>query len=216
MSLQNQLNALKERLERSIPPEALAIMHGATADLQASGQESRIVGNGATLPPFELPDQEGKVISSSGLIESGPLVLTFYRGLWCPYCNIDLAAMKAVHETLQTHGGQLLAISPELPAYSRQIIAKQKLPFPILHDHGNGYAAQLGLRFPYPADLKRLYQDGFGIDLTAYHGDDSWTLPMPARYLIDQAGIIRFAEAKADYTDRPDPAPMLALLDGLA
>ena len=130
----------------------------------------------------------------------------------CPYCNADLANLKHIAPTVQEAGGTMVAISPELPEYSREIISKQRLPFSILSDAGNEIAAKFGLRFSLPEDLKALYRDTFNIDLEEFSGDPSWTLPMPARFLVDSAGIIRYAESSADYTQRPDPDDLIGVL----
>ena len=120
--------------------------------------------------------------------------------------------MASVQDHIEQHGGQLLGTSPQTPRFSQQVRAKNKIAFPILTDFGNGLAAQLGLRFRLPDPLLQLYRDSFNIDLPSYHDEDSWTLPMPARYVIDQQGVIRYAEASADYTQRPEPEALIAAL----
>jgi peroxiredoxin len=104
-----------------------------------------------------------------------------------------------------------VAISPQLEIYNRELIEERKLTFPILSDPGNEVAQQYGLRFKFPKDLKQVFLQ-FGIKLHEFNGDDSWTLPLPARLIIDQDGIIRYAEINADYTVRPDPEETIAAL----
>lgn len=215
MSLQAQLEAIRSGLEARIPQPALDIMHQATDDLIASGMEDQITPVGASFPVFSLPNHEGVLVESADLFATGPTVITFYRGLWCPYCNADLAYIGAQQATIEAAGAQLIAISPQLATYSQQVRAKNKLAFPILSDAKNELAAQLGLRFRLPDDLLSLYRDSFGIDLPAFHGDDSWTLPMPARFVVDQKGLIHYAEASADYTKRPDPDALLDVVKKL-
>ena len=108
-------------------------------------------------------------------------------------------------------GAKLVAISPQLPEFSRKLIAQQNLSFDLLSDPGNRVAKSYGLVFSFPEDLKNLYLK-FGIDIAKHNGDDSWTLPMPARLIIDQSGIIRYAEINPDYTERPEPEDTLTAL----
>lgn len=109
---------------------------------------------------------------------------------------------------LKNLGATLVALSPQLPEHSLSIIEKNKLSFDILRDAGNVYTAKLGLRFPLPAELPPIYR-GFGIDLPVCNGEDSWTLPMPARLVIDRSGVVRAVDADPDYTVRPEPQKAL-------
>ena len=146
---------------------------------------------------------------SSDLLSRGPIVLTFYRGFWCPACNEDLANLKQYKDEIVAAGGTLLAVSPELPKFSKKIIGIQKLNFDILHDQGNRLADQYHLKFSLGAELKELYRDKFSINLKAYNGDDEWALPMPARFLIGQDGILRYSECTADHMERPEPEDLM-------
>ena len=112
--------------------------------------------------------------------------------------------MQQVVGTLKEHGATIVAITPQLAEASRSLIEKQAIGFDLLSDPGNAYAAQLGLRFKLPDDLKAVYL-GFGNDLAVRNGEDSWTLPMPGRFVIDRRGIVRAADADPDYEHRPEP-----------
>lgn len=215
MTFQERLAGLKQRIEGSMPQEYLDIMHGATAELEDSGIQDKVLKTGDMSPAFSLPDENGQSVSSADLLTKGPLVITFYRGLWCPYCNADLANLKHIVPDVEAAGATMIAISPELPEYSAEIIRKQNLPYSILSDAGNETAAAFGLRFSLPDALKKLYRDTFGIDLEKFSGDPSWTLPMPARFLIDSEGVIRYAESSPDYTKRPDPDALIKVLETL-
>ena len=116
--------------------------------------------------------------------------------------------MQDIVATLKAHGATLLAISPELPAHNQKVIETHKLGFDIVSDPGNAYTAKLGLRFELPPEIKAIYQ-GFGLDLPAFNGDGSWTLPMPARMVIDSRGIVRATDVDPDYTVRPEPQKTL-------
>ena len=212
MSLQDKLDAFRADFEgKKAPPEVVAIMHKATADLIASGQADRALKAGARAPEFALPDGHGVLMRSADLLGRGPLVLTFYRGIWCPYCNMDLQAIEAVAGEIRALGASLLAISPQTAPNRRKSERENALSFPILNDHGNAVANFFGLRFRLPEDLIALYK-GFGNDLTIGNGEDSWTLPMPARYVIGTDGVIAYADVNPDYTRRPDPSELVPVL----
>jgi peroxiredoxin len=205
MSLQERLDAFKADFETTkAPPEAVAVMRRATAELVASGQADRTLKAGDRAPPFTLPDTEGTQVSAAALLAAGPLVLTFYRGVWCPYCNMDLQAMEGAAEAIRKLGASVVAISPQTPPNSRRSRRENNLSFPILADSGGEVADAFGLRFRLPNDLIQLY-NGFGVDLPNINGEPSWTLPMPARYVIGTDGVIAYSEINPDYTRRPDP-----------
>ena len=212
MSLQDKLDAFKADFEgKKAPPEVVAVMHKATADLIASGQAARTLKVGARAPIFALPNAHGELVRSADLLARGPLVLTFYRGIWCPYCNMDLQAIEAAAEEIRALGASLVAISPQTAPNRRRSEKENGLSFPILSDHRNSVANEFGLRFRLPDDLIAVYK-GFGNDLTVGNGEDSWTLPMPARYVIAADGVIAYAEVNPDYTRRPDPSELLPVL----
>ena len=220
MSLQDQLDAFKSKFEAGEPPynaprAVIETMHRATAELIASGQAHRARKAGETAPAFRLNDPDGTAVNSSELLARGPLVVTFYRGVWCPYCNMELQAMQAALPDITSRGASLVAISPQTQANSRKSVRQNELAFPILSDVNGDVAAAFGLRFRLPDYLVELYQ-GFKNDLPAFNGDPSWTLPMPGRFVIGTDGVIAYAEVNPDYTRRPDPSELLPVLDALA
>ncbi len=215
MSLQDRLDALRTKFETEMaPPEVVAVLHRVTADLIASGQAERVLKAGDHAPAFALPDPDGKIVSSRDLLAHGPLVLTFYRGAWCPFCNLDLQALEAARPDIEARGASLIAISQQTAANSRKSQRSNNLGFPIVVDKGGELADQFGLRWHLPPDLQAVHKQ-LGADLTAFNGEGSWTLPMPARYVIGPDGIIAYAEVNADYTRRPEPADVFPVLDRL-
>jgi peroxiredoxin len=219
MALQDRLDAFKAEFESGKPPynapaSAIATMHRATAELVASGQAEGAKRAGEVAPRFVLSDQDGEPVSSAGLLAKGPLVVTFYRGVWCPYCNMELAAVQAALPEILARGGSVVAISPQTPPNSRKSARQNGLTFPILSDIGGEIAKAFGLRFKLPDDLIELYR-AFKNDLPIINADPSWTLPMPARYVIGTDGVIAYAEVNPDYTRRPDPSELLPVLDKL-
>jgi peroxiredoxin len=169
---------------------------------------------GDTAPDSTLQDADGITVNSRELLTRGPLVATFYRGIWCPYCNFDLQALEEVRPEIEVRGASLVAISPQTPANSRKSQRDNKLGFLILSDPGATLAAEFGLRFSLPDDLIEVYRQ-FGADLATVNDDPSGVLPMPARYVIGTDGVIAYAEVNPDYTRRPDPSELLPVLDRL-
>jgi len=221
MSLQQTLDAFRANFEAGGPPYSAPTwihepMHRATNELIASGAAGLAAKVGSKAPAFTLKDPEGADISSADLLRHGPLVVSFYRGVWCPYCNMELQALQAALPELEKRGAKLVAISPQVPVNSRRSVRENKLSFPILSDPHNEVAAAFGLRFRLPDYLIDLYRDVFKNDLTLVNGDESWTLPMPARFVIAQDGTIAYAEVNPDYTQRPDPSELLPALDKAA
>jgi peroxiredoxin len=215
MSLQEKLDALRTKFETEMaPPEMIAVMHRVTDELIASGQAGRALKAGDRAPEFTLPDPDGKPVSSADLLAKGPLVLTFYRGAWCPYCNLDLKAMEEAAAGIHSRGASLIAISQQTGANSRKSQRDNRLSFPILSDKGGELTATFGILWKLPDDLKQIHKK-LGADLELFNGDDSWTLPMPARYVIGQDGIIAYAEVNPDYTHRPEPSDVFPILDRL-
>jgi len=220
MSLQDKLDAFKTNFESGGPPyhASAAVhepMHRATTELIASGLADQALKAGDRAPAFALDDADGNRISSAQLLELGPLVVTFYRGFWCPYCNLDLEALQEALPAIEERHANLVAISPQTAANSRRAAREKDLTFPILADLGNEIAASFGLRFRLPDYLISLYRDGFQNDLAVANGEPSWTLPMPARFIIGRDGTIAYAEVNPDYTRRPDPSDLIPALERL-
>lgn len=216
MSLQAQLDAFKADFEAgkppyNVPPAVIETMRRATAELIASGAAQKALKAGDKMPAFALADPDGHPVSSASLLEKGPLVISFYRGVWCPYCNMELQALQATLPAFHALGASLVAISPQNPVNSRKSIRQNNLGFPILSDAGNEVAAAFGLRFALPDYLVELYR-ALKNELPAFNGDTSWTLPMPGRFVVGQDGIILYAEVNPDYTRRPEPEDMLPVL----
>jgi peroxiredoxin len=219
MALQDRLDAFKADFTSGKLPfkpskERLQTMQRATDQLIASGQALRAKKAGDTAPEFTLLDPDGQPVSSRELLARGPLVISFYRGVWCPYCNLELQALQEALADITARGASLVAISPQTAPNSRKSQRDNKLGFPILSDVKSQVANAFGIRFALPPDLIEVYA-GFGNDLRRINDDPAWVLPMPARYVVGTDGIIAYAEVNPDYTQRPDPSELLPVLDGL-
>jgi peroxiredoxin len=220
MTLQAKFDAFKADFEAGKPPyrvprSVIEVMHRATADLNASGLAGRAKKIGDQAPSFSLKDSEGNIVSSAELLARGPLIVSFYRGVWCPYCNMELQALQEVLPQFERLGASLVAISPQTASNSRKSVRDNKVSFPILSDPQNEVAAAFGLKFSLPDYLISLYKD-LKNDLPSFNADPAWTLPMPGRYLIGQDGTVAYAEVNPDYTRRPEPEDILPALEKLA
>jgi peroxiredoxin len=213
MTLQEKLDAFKADFETNqAPPAAVEAFHRSNKELIEAGLADRALKAGDHAPDFTLTDSDGNTVSSGELLAKGPVVLTFYRGNWCPYCNMELQALEEVIGDIKARGASLLAISMQSAENSRKSQRDNNLSFPILTDQGGALAQKFGLRWnlqDYLIDVFKMFQ----VDLTVFHKDDKWSLPMPARYVIDQDGTIAYAEVNPDYTRRPEPSDLFPVLD---
>ncbi|MEU6579101.1 peroxiredoxin-like family protein [Streptomyces sp. NPDC046805] len=214
MSLNAELRAFYEARQQQIPDDIRAIMHRAAQELAASGQAERALTTGDTAPRFSLSSATGAEVALDGLLATGPVVLTFYRGAWCPYCNIALRALQQHHAEITARGAHLVAVSPQIPDESLSLTEKHALAFDVLSDLGSDTAKQYGLAFDLPVDLAAVY-DKLGFDLQRVNDGHPRTLPLPATYVIDRDGTIRWAFVDSDYTRRAEPADILSALDTL-
>ncbi|QPP10456.1 AhpC/TSA family protein [Streptomyces bathyalis] len=178
------------------------------------GQADRALPVGAQAPGFSLPSATGRTVTLDGLLAEGPAVLTFYRGAWCPYCNIALRSLQQHHDAIAAHGARPVAVSPQIPDESLSLTEKHELAFDVLSDIGADTAKQYGLAYDLPGDLAGVY-DRLGFDLQRVNGGHARTLPLPATYVINQAGAIQWAFVDTDYTKRAEPADIIAALHSL-
>ncbi|MEU9213671.1 peroxiredoxin-like family protein [Streptomyces sp. NPDC048415] len=214
MTLNAELRTFYEARQQQIPAEIRQIMRRADQELSDSGQADRALTLGAQAPRFALPSATGQTVALDALLTEGPVVLTFYRGAWCPYCNIALRSLQQHHDEIRSRGARLVALSPQIPDESLSLTEKHELAFDVLSDLGSDTAKQYGLAFDLPDDLAAVY-DRLGFDLQRVNAGHPRTLPLPASYVIDRAGVIRWAFVDADYTARAEPADILAALDSL-
>ncbi len=199
---------------KQVPEEIAKVMQDATEKLTQSGIEEQCLKVGDKMPMFVLPNAIGDLISSTTLLKKGPLVIDFYRGAWCPYCNLELRAFQEALGGMKGVGAQLVAISPNLPDGSLTSIEKHSLGFEVLTDHRNEMARQFGLVYRLDERLEDIYRR-FGIDIPAMNGDESYEIPIPATYVINTDGSIVSAFIEADHTKREEPAEVIETLKTL-
>jgi peroxiredoxin len=201
----------KELIAKYVPAETQAIHVQAVAELKARNLAASILPVGAKAPPFELPDHDGKMVSSSDLLVNGKLVLCFIRGRWCPFCVGQMEAMNLILPQIAQTGASLVAISPQTVKQSFFMHDQHKLRFPLLSDAGNKIARQFGLTYRVPQPQEAVYRRAF-VNLPFTNGDDSWELPIPATYILGHDGEVLYALANEDYTQRPEPADIVTFL----
>ncbi len=210
-SLTDQITAFQSDLAGKAPEEVLALYRREADALVRSGIASSGLKEGAPAPDFTLPNFDGQSITLSTLLKHGPVALTFYRGDWCPYCNLQLRAYQAILPRIQELGASLVAVSPQTPDNSLSTAEKKGLTFPVLSDLGNVVARQYGLVFSLSQALR-----ASGPPLPTFNGDESWELPMPGSFVIASAGTIHLAFVDADWTKRLEPAAILDALRRIA
>lgn len=208
------LQQQNEAARANLPATSLQVMDAATAELAASGLAERSLAVGADAPDFTLPDATGGEVTLSSLLADGPVVVSFYRGGWCPYCSTELRTLQTRLPEIAAAGGRLVAVSPQTPDNSLSTAEKLALAFPVLSDVGNAVARAYGLVFRLPENLRDLYT-GWGLDLPAANGDRSFELPLPATFVIAADGKVVWRFADADYTTRAEPDDVLAALRAL-
>jgi peroxiredoxin len=212
--LQDQLDTITANTRTLVPAERLAIGERAIAELFATGIEDRILPVGASAPDFVLPDASGRIQRSRDLLALGPLIITFFRGRWCPYCMTELETWRNLYGQIRSSGAFLVAVSPQTQRQSDFTSQQHGLPFPLLHDADSLLAARFGLVYTVPG-YHQSYLRSILVNLPFLNGESSWTLPVPATYLLDMHGTVRFAEAHADFRVRPEPADVLYALSTL-
>ena len=207
--LANQLQQSNEAT-----PDVMAITQRLIDDLKSSEIERNSLTVGDKLPAFELPNAVGDTISSDELLKKGHLIISFYRGSWCPLCNLELRAYQTKLNEIRALNADLLAVTPESPDRIEESDAAISLDFEVLTDHDNQLARKFGLVFQLPKEMLELYET-FGIDIAAFNGTDVHELPVPATYVVNRNGMICFAFIDANYLIRAEPNSVIKVLQGL-
>lgn len=212
-TLQSILDARKAQFEAKAAKEVRKIYAEGIESVRKSGilESAKNVGDHA--PDFTLKNALGKRVSLGEYLQKGPVVLTWYRGGWCPYCNLTLHRLQQELPEFKAAGANLLALTPELPDKSLTTQEKHNLSFEVLSDIGNKVAREYGIVFRLTPEVAANYQSNF--DLHGFNGDESDELPMAATYVIDRDGTVRYAFLNADYRNRAEPAEIIRALKAL-
>ena len=212
MSLKAQIDAYNVQKDAKLPADVLALMNTTNEELIAQHIKDNALQIGQKVENFSLANHNGENIELADLLKKGPIIISFYRGGWCPYCNLELKALNDYLAQFKTQSAQLVAISPQLPDETLSTAQKNDLEFDVLSDVSNKVAEQFGLLFTLDERIQALYTQ-FGIDFEHYYGDKSFKLPLPATYVINQEGVITYAFLNEDYTLRAEPTDIMAALE---
>lgn len=215
MSLKEQLEELAAQFKTKIPEQAAAVMKQSLEDLEKCGIINQVLKEGEHASDFALPNLMGRTVRLNQLLSKGPVVVSFYRGSWCPYCNLTLRTLEKSLPEIQAEGATLVAISPELPDVSLSTVEKDRLTFEVLSDSGSKVAKEFGIAYQLSPELVKLYE-GFGINLAQSNGDETSTLPLAATFVINTNGTIAYAFADTDYKKRMEPSDIVAILKRIA
>jgi len=213
-SLADRLGETVDKFMSALPEEEAQTVAGSFEKLYASQVAGNALTVGDIAPDFTLPNVTGEPVSLYEVLKHGPAVVSFYRGGWCPFCNLELHALQLRLPEIRALGATLIGISPETPDMAMGAIDEHQLEFEVLSDLGNRTARQYGLLFTVYEEMRPLYLK-WGLDVPASNGDDSWELPVPATYVIDSNAVIRAAHTDKDYTRRMEPEQIVATLRDL-
>ena len=212
MSLKEQLAKYRIGWHQRVPAERQAIMQRHIEQLRNGAIAQTMLRVGDRAPAIVLVNAKGESVDVGGLLEHGPVIATFYRGGWCPYCNLQLKAFQEVLPEIAAAGASLVAISPEKPDDTLSTAEKNALTFEVLSDVGQKVGRAFGLVYEFTDELKSAYQS-FGLDVPTRNGaPGEWALPVSATYVIDRHGIVVYAYTDVDYRDRADPRDVLMIL----
>ena len=216
MSLREQLAEYRADWRKRVPADRQAIMERHIEQLRTGVIARTMLKVGNRAPQFMLRNAKGEIVDIGALRKKGPVIVTFYRGGWCPYCNLELKAFQEIQPEIKAAGASLVAISPEKPDATLSTTEKNALAFEVLSDVGQKVGRAFGLVYQFTEELRSAYR-GFGRDIPAHNGTaGEWALPVSATYVIDRNGTIIYAYTDVDYRDRADPRDVLDFLTSKA
>jgi peroxiredoxin len=169
---------------------------------------------GESMPLFNLTDGTGRLVSLASMLQSGPVVISVNRGHWCPYCKMELRSLAAIHNDIKQLGASVVSIMPDTGRFTGEYVANNELPFPVLSDMDLGYSLSLGLIFWVGAEIIRLYQE-VGIELEKYHGNQSYFLPMAAKFIVGRDGLVKARQVNIEFRERMEPEAIVSALQDL-
>jgi peroxiredoxin len=209
--LQDELDEITSQTRTLVQPERLLLSERAISELLATGIEDRLLKPGMQAPEFALTDVNGKLVRSSDLLALGPLVVSFFRGRWCPYCVTELEAWRDLFPTLRERGALLVGISPQSVRQNDFTLTQHALPFPLLRDETASVAEAFGTVYTVPPFMQDYYRSIL-VNIPFINGESSWRLPLPATVVIGRDSRVLWAEGHADFRVRPEPQEALAAI----
>ncbi|WP_198043823.1 peroxiredoxin-like family protein [Ketobacter nezhaii] len=215
MSFQEEIDQYKKRFKDKVPEAVQEVMAAEASKLKDKDLRSSALKKGDQLPEFSLPNHLGTVVESGSLLADSRLVICFYRGGWCPYCNLELRAYQAHLDEIKAFGAELVAITPEQPDSSLETINNNKIDFHVLTDEACEYADRLGIVHSLTEALKPIYKNTFNIDMEKHNGEGQYKLPLPATFVVSKNGDIVYSFVESDYRNRLDPKEVVDILKTL-
>lgn len=212
MKLQRELDAIRARLDATVDRRILAKLDRGVAQLRASGLAERALRTGDVAPDFQLPDQHGRQVRLGDRLATGPLVLVFMRGEWCPYCTATMRAWQTMHTLVAEMGAAFIMVSPQSCAQSAATTRRYGLTYPILSDHWSAVAEAFGIAYEIAGDYRDFVQGEFGLDVGEYNGTHNWRVPISATFVIDADRRIALAHVEPDHRVRLEPEETLVAL----
>ena len=213
-ALNDQIAQTVAAFMSQLPPDTAAVVSGSFEKLAASHVAEHAKNVGEIAPDFRLPNATGARVSLYDMLNNGPVVLSFYRGGWCPFCSLELQALQGILPEIRARGASLIGVSPEKPDNSLTTAEKYNLEFEVLSDQGNRTAREYGLLFTVYEEMRPLYLE-WGFDVPSCNGDASWELPVPATYIVDSNAVVRASFINKDYTKRMEPDDIIAALNDI-
>lgn len=210
-NLQAQIKTLNSQLATQLPMQILEAFQTSITEQQFTFTEKNILKVGDTFPDFNLLNNHNKTLNIKDIPTSEKLIIAFFRGSWCPYCNLELQALETVLPEIHSKNARLIAVSPQLPVYNDTLQEQRQLSFPVLTDTANQLAHQLGITFRL-SDAVASHYEQLGIRLEAFNADTSSILPIPAIFVIDRDRIIRYTHIDPDYRNRVEITTLIASL----
>jgi peroxiredoxin len=214
VNYREQYRQIVEDFMANLPAEAKPIVEKNFEEIMASDAGGHALNVGSTATDFTLPNANGEPTNLNQLLEKGPVIINFYRGGWCPFCNLEFKSLHEILPQINELGATLVGISPELPDNSLSTIEKHQIQFEVLSDVGNTIAEAYGIVMKVPEVIQPLYLQ-WGLDLPKVNGEDTWELPIPATYVINRKGEIVAAYVNKNYTERMEPADIIKALQAI-
>jgi peroxiredoxin len=209
MSLEDELERRRRMVAEQLPRPDLRIIDDTIDRLRMLQVAENALNVGDLLPDFALPDKDHRIVRSSELLDRGPLVLAFFRGQWCPYCDAAMRALEQARPRIEAHGATLVGVLPEKPEQLRRTVSECGLGFVLLSDTDGNLARFCGVRYELPEAHVELYRRS-GIDLPDRHAGADWSLPLPASYVVRTDGLVSYAFLNPDWTFRAEPEELIA------
>ncbi|RXM52632.1 MULTISPECIES: peroxiredoxin-like family protein [unclassified Chryseobacterium] len=210
-TLAKQIEDLNHELSSQLPQEILEAFGKSIEDLKTQRIEENSIQIGEQMPGFSLPNASGKIINSEDILKDGKIILAFYRGSWCPYCNLELKFLQNNLSQIKDKGATLIAISPQSPDHSLNMTEKNSLEFEVLTDIDNNFAKRLGIAFQLQ-DFVIPYYNGLGIHLSDFNKNNDHTLPVPAVFVVDENSLVTYKFLDVNYMNRIDVEELIQAL----